>query len=80
MRHRLLALSPVDGRYADLVDDLRPHLSEFGYIRYRLLVEAEYLRALSEWGVAELEPGALQYLKSLPERFGPEEAEEVKAI
>ena len=37
--HSLLALSPLDGRYAAKVDALRPIFSEFGLIRARVQVE-----------------------------------------
>ena len=43
----LLALSPLDGRYAGKLDPLRPHFSEFGLIRNRVLVEIEWLKALA---------------------------------
>ena len=35
----LTALSPIDGRYADKTFELRSILSEFGLIRYRVMVE-----------------------------------------
>ena len=37
----LLALSPLDGRYAARVDALRPIFSEYGLIRARVKVEVE---------------------------------------
>ena len=43
----LLALSPLDGRYAGKVDALRPIFSEFGLIRARVKVEVEWLLALA---------------------------------
>mgnify|MGYP006195985749 CR=1 FL=1 len=36
---QLLALSPLDGRYAGKVDALRPVFSEYGLIRARVRVE-----------------------------------------
>ena len=45
---RLLALSPVDGRYATAADPLRPLLSESGLIRERIRVEALWLLELSQ--------------------------------
>jgi adenylosuccinate lyase len=52
---QLLALSPLDGRYAGKVDALRPVFSEFGLIRARVHVEIEWLLALAaEPGIAEL--------------------------
>jgi len=54
---QLLALSPLDGRYAGKVDALRPVFSEFGLIRARVRVEVEWLLALAaEPGVVELTP------------------------
>ena len=43
----LTALSPLDGRYAGKVDTLRRHFSEYGLIRYRVLIEIEWLKALA---------------------------------
>jgi adenylosuccinate lyase len=55
VRTQLLALSPLDGRYAGKVDALRPVFSEFGLIRARVHVEIEWLLALAaEPGIAEL--------------------------
>jgi adenylosuccinate lyase len=44
----LLALSPLDGRYALSLDRLRPYCSEFALIRHRVQVEFAYLLALLE--------------------------------
>lgn len=38
----LTALSPLDGRYWGKVKDLSPHLSEYGLIYYRVLVEVHF--------------------------------------
>jgi adenylosuccinate lyase len=40
----LTALSGVDGRYAGKCNGLRAFFSEFGLIRYRTLVEIEWLK------------------------------------
>lgn len=45
---RLKAISPVDGRYGERVTELIPFYSEFGLMRYRVLVETEYFIALSQ--------------------------------
>src|SRR5690606_13934852 len=42
------ALSPVDGRYAGRVGRLRDIFSEYGLIRYRLLVEIRWLQWLAD--------------------------------
>src|SRR5262249_22836675 len=43
----LTALSPLDGRYKSKVEPLRKYFSELGLIRYRILVEVEWLKALA---------------------------------
>jgi adenylosuccinate lyase len=43
----LTALSPLDGRYAGKIEPLRRYCSELGLIRYRVLVEVEWLKALA---------------------------------
>ena len=43
----LTALSPVDGRYGGKVDALRPLFSEYGLIRFRVLVEIRWLERLA---------------------------------
>jgi adenylosuccinate lyase len=82
--HSLLALSPLDGRYAAKVDALRPIFSEFGLIRARVRVEIEWLKALAaEPGVEELKPlsaVASQRLDSLVDGFDPKAAKRVKEI
>ena len=43
----LLAISPLDGRFASKLDDLRPFVSEFGLIRNRVVVELRWFGALA---------------------------------
>ncbi|MFT3805509.1 adenylosuccinate lyase [Arenimonas sp.] len=80
----LLALSPLDGRYAGKVDALRPVFSEYGLIKARVCVEVEWLIALAdEPGIVELQAfseAAKQRLRALAADFSPEQAEEVKKI
>jgi len=82
--HALTALSPVDGRYAAKLDALRPILSEFGLIKARVRVEAEWLRALAaEPGIVELAPlsaAAAARLAQLVCGFSLADAAEVKRI
>ena len=44
----LTALSPLDGRYADKLDALREHFSEFALIRSRVRIEIAWLLALAD--------------------------------
>jgi len=53
----LAALSPLDGRYEKSSDALRPYFSEAALIRYRVLVELEWLKSLAaEPRIRELKP------------------------
>jgi adenylosuccinate lyase len=53
----LAALSPLDGRYERSADPLRPYFSEAALIRYRVLIEIEWLKALAaERRIRELKP------------------------
>lgn len=45
--HPLTAISPVDGRYFDILRPLSPYFSEYGLIRYRVRIEVEYLLSLT---------------------------------
>ncbi|KTF29679.1 adenylosuccinate lyase, partial [Xanthomonas vesicatoria] len=80
----LLALSPLDGRYASKVDALRPIFSEYGLIKARVKVEIEWLLALAaEPGIGELAPfseGAAQRLRALADGFNVTHAARVKEI
>ena len=53
----LAALSPLDGRYERSADPLRAYFSEAALIRYRVLIEIEWLKALAaERRIRELKP------------------------
>jgi adenylosuccinate lyase len=43
----LTSISPIDGRYSDKTSPLKAIFSEFGLIKYRLLVEVRWLEAMS---------------------------------
>jgi adenylosuccinate lyase len=81
---QLLALSPLDGRYAGKVDALRPIFSEFGLIKARVRVEVEWLLALAaEPKIVELEPfstAAADRLRALANGFSTADAARVKEI
>lgn len=51
----LTAISPVDGRYRNLVQDLDPFFSEYALIKYRVQVEVEYFIALCSLPIKQLQ-------------------------
>ncbi len=76
----LTAVSSIDGRYRNIGAELTEHFSEFGLIRARLLVESEYLIALSEIGVVRpLTNEEKVILQQLP-HISTEEASIIKKI
>jgi adenylosuccinate lyase len=77
------ALSPLDGRYAAKLANLRPLMSEQGYMHRRVQVEVAWFIALSDAGFAEfkpLSPGARTYLLGLVKNFSVADGEAIKAI
>lgn len=80
----LTALSPLDGRYARKVRALRPIFSEYGLIRYRLLVEVRWLQALaSNPEIVEIPPISQEsndFLQGLLDHFSEKEAQQIKDL
>ena len=77
------ALSPLDGRYASKLTNLRPLMSEQGYMHRRVQVEIAWFIALSDAGFAEfkaLSPGARTYLLGLVKNFSEADALAIKEI
>jgi adenylosuccinate lyase len=81
---KLTALSPLDGRYHGKVDALRAYFSEFGLIRFRVLIEIEWLKALSAQpdiaGVAPFSAATVAQLDALNENFCEDDALAIKTI
>jgi len=80
----LTAVSSVDGRYAEHTAGLREIFSEYGLIRYRVMVEIRWFQALADCDdipqLSALSESANAYLTDLLENFGLEAAQRVKAI
>ena len=81
---KLNTISPLDGRYTKDAQKLSDYFSESALIKYRLLVEIEYLIMLGdEKQVLELEPLSISdksKLRRIYKSFGDDEAKRVKAI
>lgn len=80
----LTAISPIDGRYAGKTAELRPVFSEYGMMRYRVLVEIEWLKTLSENTripeVPTLGETARKALDKIATGFSERDALRIKAI
>lgn len=88
--HSLLAVSPIDGRYAAKTASLRQYFSEFALIRNRVRVEVEYFIALCEIPLPQLadfgegtgmsRDELFTRLRQLYQSMTPEDAQKVKDI
>src|SRR5688572_33277753 len=76
----LSAISPIDGRYRKQVQHLDEYFSEYALMKYRVLVEIEYLFFLADKKFFKIPGKALKHLKKLTEEFGLEDAKEIKQI
>jgi len=80
----LSAVSPIDGRYGSKTEDYRDIFSEYGLIRFRVLVEIRWLQALAQQaGIIEVNAfsaKANEQLESIATHFSIEHAERIKTI
>ena len=80
----LSALSPLDGRYKTKCEGLTPYFSEYGLMRYRVLVEVKWLQKLavskSIHELDEIDADDIQALNNLYEDFSLEHAQRIKDI
>ena len=80
----LTALSPLDGRYGGKTAPLRDFFSEYALIKYRVIVEIEWLKALAaEPAIAEVpvfSAAAIAMLDGIADTFSVADAERVKTI
>ena len=79
----LMAVSPIDGRYASKTESLREPFSEYGLIRYRTIVELRWLQALARHPqIAEvaLSGDAQSEIDNLISGFSLADAQRVKEI
>ena len=73
----LTAVSPIDGRYHSKTKALQPYYSEYGLIRYRVLVEVEYFIALTAIplpSLADFPSDRIEPLRDLYRNFTEEDA------
>ncbi|MBL7775463.1 MAG: adenylosuccinate lyase [Saprospiraceae bacterium] len=79
----LLAISPIDGRYAEKTRELADYFSEYALIRYRVFVEIQYFIALCQYGLpqlADFEDDKIDELNAIFENFSMADAEYIKTI
>jgi adenylosuccinate lyase len=70
----LTSISAVDGRYRKQVQHLDEYFSEYSLMKYRVLVEVEYLLFLEKKKLFKLPGKTVKHLQKLAADFGPEDA------
>lgn len=80
----LSAISPLDGRYFEKLASLRPIFSEFGFMKYRVLVEIRWLQTLAASAkipeLAPLSKDAAKILDKTAQQFSEKDAARIKEI
>jgi adenylosuccinate lyase len=80
----LTAISPVDGRYGSKTEELRPIFSEFGLVKYRVIVEVRWLQKLAATDaikeVPDFSDEANALLNAIVDNFCEADAQRVKDI
>ena len=81
--NQLTSISPIDGRYHAQTKEFAEHFSEWGLIKFRILVEIEYFSALCEHPLPQLktvDSSSLKKLKKVVREFSLKEAIHIKKI
>ena len=80
----LTSISPIDGRYSAKTGPLKAIFSEYGLIKYRLLVEVRWLEAMSKNSqiseVPEFSLKSKNVLSNIVDNFSLEDAKVIKEI
>ena len=80
----LTAISPIDGRYQSKTQSLAQFFSEYALIKYRVIVEIEWLKSLSESKdlkeIQGISKSSVNKLNSLVQNFSLDDALAVKKI
>lgn len=77
---QLTAISPIDGRYRKQIEQLDDYFSEYALIKYRVLVEVEYLLLLSDKKFLKLSGKAKKHLRDMLDNFSEADAQAIKDI
>src|SRR5579883_1832395 len=80
----LMAISPLDGRYQEKMNELRPIFSEYGLIKFRVIVEIRWIEILAEFAnlpeLPRLSPHAKNLLNEIIDNFSLQDAQRIKHI
>ncbi|MBI3366004.1 adenylosuccinate lyase [Candidatus Roizmanbacteria bacterium] len=75
------AITPIDGRYRNKVQELAPFFSEYALQKYRIFVELQYLQELSIKGIIpKMAKSEIASMNRIVDQFSPDEFKGVKKI
>lgn len=80
---KLTAISPIDGRYRNNVEEFSQFFSEYALIKYRTFVEIEYFISLCELSISPLDKinsSLYNIIREIATNFSLEDAQRIKDI
>ena len=77
---QIMAVSPIDGRYAEKVTELQPIWSEYGLHHHRLLVEVRWLQCLAQQKLMTLSSSDNAFLNHTLDTFSEKNALAIQQI
>ena len=83
MIDKLYSISPVEGRYENLTQEIKKFFNEYNLIKYRVIVEIKWLEKLFEYGKElniNYEKEHIDILEQIIKEFNVEQAVRVKEI
>ena len=79
----LWAITPIDGRYKNKVENLKNYFSEAALIKYRVMVEVEYFISLCAYPLPQLDDfdfGMFEKLRAIYKKKKKKDARRIKEI
>ena len=83
MSDNLYSISPVEGRYEELTQEIKQFFNEYNLIKYRVIVEIKWLEKLFEYSEElniQCEKKDIDILEKIIEEFDLSQAKKVKEI
>ena len=81
--NNLKSISPIDGRYSKISNKISSYFSEYALIKYRVYVEIEYFKALSDIPLkqlASISSSDKKKISSITSKFSLKNANRIKKI
>jgi adenylosuccinate lyase len=81
--NKIFAISPLDGRYSDKVNEIFPIVSEYGLVKYRVRVEIEWFKlmfATKEFNLPILTKDEIAVLDNIANSFDENSCLRIKEI